>query len=73
MPKYLIVRSIIEIEKILVEDQKEYWSRVGMLLYLLKHSRPDIANVTRKLSKANYGANSAAFKELRHVIKYVLV
>ena len=64
MPKFLIVRPVIESEKISEEDQKEYWSGVGMLLYLVKHSRPYIANMTRELLKANYGANPAAFKEL---------
>ena len=43
-----------------------------MLLYLVKHSCPNLANVTRELSKANDGANPAAYKELLHVIKYVL-
>ena len=37
-------------------DKKEYHFRVGMLLFLMKHFRPDIANATRDLSKAN-GAN----------------
>ena len=35
-------------------------------------SRPGIANKTRELSRANDGANYAAFKELLCVIKYVL-
>ena len=43
-----------------------------MLLYLIKHSHPDLANVTRELSKANDGVNSAAYKELLCVIKDVL-
>ena len=43
-----------------------------MLLYLVKHLCPDVANATRELSKANSGANPAVYKELLHVIKYVL-
>ena len=43
-----------------------------MLLYLVKHSHPNHANATRELSKANDGANPAAYKELLHVIKYVI-
>ena len=43
-----------------------------MLLYPVKHSRPNIANMTRELSKANNGANPAAYKELLHVIKYII-
>jgi hypothetical protein len=33
------------------ERQKQYRSGVGMLLYLVKHSRSDISNATRELSK----------------------
>ena len=44
---------------------------VGLLLYLVKHLYPDIANATRELLKAG-GANPAAFKKLLHVIKYNL-
>ena len=40
--------------------------------FLVKHSRPAIANVTRELSKANDSANPAAFCELQQVISYVL-
>ena len=43
-----------------------------MMLHLVKHSYPDLANMTRELLKANNGANPAAYKELPHVIKYVL-
>ena len=43
-----------------------------MLLYLVKHSCPDLANMTRELSKTNNGVNLAAFKESLHVIKYIL-
>ena len=43
-----------------------------MLLYVVKHSHPNLANMTRALSKANDGANPAAYKELLCVIKYAL-
>ena len=43
-----------------------------MLLYLVKHLHPNLANMTRELCKANDGANPAAYKELQCVIKYVL-
>ena len=51
---------MVKSEKISVNDQQDYWSGAGMLLYLVKHSCPDLANVTRELSKANNGANPAA-------------
>ena len=43
-----------------------------MLFYLVKHLHPDLANVTRELSKANDGTNPVAYKKLLHVIKYVI-
>ena len=43
-----------------------------MLLFLVKHSRPDVVNVIRDLPKANDGVSPVAFKELSCVIKYVL-
>jgi hypothetical protein len=53
-------------------DQKDYRSGVGMLLYLVKHSRPDISNPVRELSKCMSSATEAAWKELMRVIKFVL-
>ena len=43
-----------------------------MLLYLIKHSRPDLCNAVRELSKCLDGASQAAYKEMLRVIKYVL-
>ena len=66
---------MVDNEKISAEDQQEYQLGVGMLLYLIKHSCLDIANATRKLSKANATRNyqnPAVDKELLYVIKYVL-
>jgi hypothetical protein len=67
-----IVRPTQEEDKISQEDQTLYRSGVGMLLYLVKQSRPDIANVVRELSKCMDGATPAANKELKRVIKFVL-
>ena len=39
---------MIKSDKISMEDQMEYWSGVGMLLYLVKHLKPDTANTTRE-------------------------
>ena len=71
MPKFLIVRPI-DNEKNSAKDQQEYWLGIGMLLYLVKYSCPNLANITRELSKANNGVNPAAYKELLCVIKYIL-
>ena len=43
-----------------------------MLLFLVKNLFTDIANVIRELSKCADGATSGAYKELMHVIKFVL-
>ena len=43
-----------------------------MLLFLIKHSRPDLSNAVRELSKCLDGASEAAYKEMLRVIKYVL-
>jgi len=52
------------------EQQALYHSGVGMFLYLLKHSRPCLANPV--LAKALDGANMSTYKELMRVIKFVL-
>ena len=43
-----------------------------MLLFLVKHTRPDIANCTRELSKVLDGATVSAYKEMTRIIKFVL-
>ena len=43
-----------------------------MLLYLLKHSRPDLSNVVQELSKGMDGAGLEHWKDMLRVIKYVL-
>ena len=70
MSKFLIARPTVDSKKISMEDQWEYWSGVGISLCLVKHSCPDLANVTREWSKANSGTNPAAYKEHLHLIKY---
>jgi len=54
------------------KNQSRYRSGIGMLLYLVKFSRPDISNSVRELSKANSRANDSHFKGLLRVIKYVI-
>ena len=46
------------------EQQSIYRSGVGMLLYLVKHTRPDIANAVRELSKCLDNTSPNAYKEL---------
>ena len=55
-----------------IDDQLEYRSGVGMLLYLVKHSRPDIANAVRELTKVLGTATIGHHKAMLRTIKYVL-
>ena len=43
-----------------------------MLLYLVKHTRPDIVNGVRELSKGLVGPSEAAYKDMLRMIKFVL-
>ena len=58
-------QSLYEAEKedpgISPEEQTLYLIGVGMLLYLVKHSHPDIANATQELSKGMQKATRGAF------------
>ena len=71
-PSLSIVRNPLQEVLILQEDHKLYRSGSGMLLYLVKSSRPDIANPVRELLKLLDAPTSASFKEMLRVIKYVL-
>ena len=50
-PRFKIVKSNEDIERMELEKQPRCRSGVGMLLYLIKYSRPNIDNVVRELSK----------------------
>ncbi len=51
---------------------KEYRSGVGMLLWIVKYSRPDIANSVRKLTKVLDFPSKASYKEMLRSTKFVL-
>lgn len=70
-PGDVVIRSKDESELIHQEQQKKFRSGVGMLLYLVKYSRPDIANAVRELSKVMDGATPAHLKSLHRLIKFV--
>ena len=71
-PKTSIIRPQEGDPLISAEKQKTFRSGVGMLLYLVKHSRPDISNAVRELSKVADGATEAHWKQLLRAIKYVI-
>jgi len=71
-PGFHVVRNIPEAVFISDHDQKLYRSGVGMLLFLVKHTRPDLSNSTRELSKVMDKATEGHMKELCRVIKYTI-
>ena len=54
------------------KTQSMYRSGVGTLLYLAKHSRPDITNPVRELSKSMDGASMSHVTEMYRMINCVL-
>ena len=58
--------------KVNSEDHETYSSGVGTLLYLTKHSRPDICNAVRGLSKTMDAPAPVHLKEMYKVIRHVL-
>ena len=71
-PNLHMTRNADPAEALDKKSHKEFCSGVGMLLYLVKHSRPDIANCVRELSKVLDGATPEAYKEMMRAIKFVL-
>ena len=59
-------------DKVSPEEHETYRSQVGTLLYLAKHSRPDIFNAVRELSKTMDAPAPVHLKEMYKVIRYVL-
>ena len=57
------------IERIDNKKQLKYRTGVRMLLFLIKHSRPDIANCTQELLKVLDGVTLSSYKEMLWVIK----
>ena len=66
-----IIRCNSEEEGLTEEEQQEYRSGVGSLLYLIKHSRPELSNSVRELSKTMDKANKYHQKALYRAIKFV--
>ena len=66
-----VVRCTEEEVGLSEEEQQNFRSGVGSLLYLLKHSRPELSNSVRELSKVMDRANKAHEKALHRVIRFV--
>ena len=64
--------KVDDISKVDQKTQSMYRSGVGTLLYLTKHSRPDMTNPVRELSKSMDGASMAQVTKMYRVINFVL-
>ena len=60
-------------DKVNPEDHETYRSGVGTLLYLTKHSRPDICNPVRELSKTMDAPAPVHLKVMYKAIRHVLL
>ena len=59
-------------DKVSPEEHETYRSGVGTLLYLTKHSRPDICNPARELSKTMDAPAPVHLKEMYKLIRFEL-
>ena len=71
-PRFIARRLEIKEDKVNAEDHETYRSGVGTLLYLTKHSRPDISNPVRELTKTMDAPAPAHLKEMYKLIRFVL-
>ena len=71
-PRFTAIRIEDPEDKVNPQDHEIYRSGVGTLLYLTKHSRPDICNPVRELSKTMDAPAPAHLKEMYKLIRHVL-
>ena len=71
-PNHGLILAKEEKDKLDPERHSLFRTGTGMALYLIKHSRPDIANAVRELSKCISAPNAAAFKEMLRILKYII-
>jgi hypothetical protein len=67
-----LVKVQSEDEKVSPKKHNRHTTEVGVPLHLIKHSRPDMADAVRELSKVLDGPNESAYKEMLRAIKCVL-
>ena len=67
-----MVRPKPEDSNINEEEQSKYKNGVGILLYLVKHSQPELANATRELSKVMDRPTVGQYKELMRVLTWTV-
>ena len=71
-PRFTARRLENQEDKVSSEEHENYRSGVGTLLYLTKHSRPDICNPVGELSKTMDAPAPVHLKEMYKVLRHVL-
>ena len=71
-PRFTARRLENPVDKVSPEEHETYRSGVGTLLYLTKHSRPDICDPVRELSKTMDAPAPVHLKEMYKLIRFVL-
>jgi hypothetical protein len=71
-PRFKNVHPNDQMEQIDPDKHRKYRSGVRMLLYFIKHSRPDISNIVRELSISMDSTTMGTCLEMLRVIKFVL-
>lgn len=66
-----IIRPKIDEKRVEKSKQDTYRSVVGTLLYLIKHSRPDISNCVRELSNVLDSCTMGDYKCMFRAVKFV--
>jgi hypothetical protein len=66
-----ILTKCVESDKLSPEMHSRYRTGVGKLLYLAKHSRPDIANAVRELARHCHCPTNAHWEAMCYCIRYV--
>ena len=71
-PKYVSIKMREGMKNLIPEKQTLYMSVVGSLIYLVKKSRPDLANPARELLREMTQASEFHLKELKRLVKYTM-
>ena len=71
-PRFTARRVENPVDKVSPDEHETYRSGVGTLLYLTKHSRPDICDPVRELSKTMDAPAPVHLKEMYKLIRFVL-
>jgi hypothetical protein len=72
IPGEIIIKTTDKDEIVDKSTHRMFRSGVGMLLYLIKYSRPDIGNAVREIAKVMDGPTEMQVKSLYRLIKYIL-